>query len=86
MVFFPRDSLFRWHLCQYSSLTNNQSYNFSNLEQLRTISAQVDDRLKVFDSDSESEDEDALKKAAEELKVRNWLIDCLKIKEVLVHF
>jgi len=37
-------------------------------EKLRTISAQVDDRLKVFDSESESEDEDALKKAAEELK------------------
>jgi len=37
-------------------------------EKLRTISAQVDDRLNVFDSDSDSEDEDALKKAAEELK------------------
>jgi len=37
-------------------------------EKLRTISAQVEDRLKMFDSDSESEDEDALKKATEELK------------------
>ena len=46
-------------------------------EQLRTISAQVDDRLNVFDSDSDSEDEDALKKAAEELKVSDRLNDRL---------
>ena len=39
------------------------------LFQLQTISGELEDRLKVFDSDSESEDEDALKKAAEELKV-----------------
>lgn len=37
-------------------------------EKLQTISGELEDRLKVFDSDSESEDEDALKKAAEELK------------------
>lgn len=37
-------------------------------EKLRTVSGELEDRLKAFDSDSESEDEDAVKKAAEELK------------------
>ena len=76
---FSSSSLRSNHLCTYINLFCTSAQSFHNeylcfFWQLKTISAQVDERPNILDSESESDDDDALKKATEQLKVSDMLL------------